>query len=287
MAAGGLELRADCSRCAGLCCVAQFFAASADFAFDKPAGVVCRHLGPDSRCGIHERLRPEGMPGCVAYDCFGAGQHVTQVTMAGSDWRESPGMAVRMFDAFGVMRQLHELAWYLTEALALVAARPVHTDLRAALDGVEALTREPADSLVTADVADRREAIGALLGKASELARTRVEGGPRRRERDRRGADLAGADLRGQDLRGTNLRGALLIGADLRRTDLRLADLAAADLRGTDLRGADLRGALFLTRSQLEAASGDEATLLSPQLVRPAHWQVPESLPPPLRAVGD
>ena len=108
--------------------------------------------------------------------------------------------------------------------------------------------------------------------KASELARAGVEGGPRRRERDRRGADLAGADLRGQDLRGTNLRGALLIGADLRRADLRGSDLAGADLRGADIRGADLRGALFVTRSQLEAATGDAATLLSSRLAPPAHW---------------
>jgi len=89
--------------------------------------------------------------------------------------------------------------------------------VRAALHGVEVLASESADALLAADVAGRREAIGALLGKASELARAGVEGGPRRRERDRRAADLAGADLRGQDLRGANLRGALLIGADLRR----------------------------------------------------------------------
>jgi uncharacterized protein YjbI with pentapeptide repeats len=270
---GGLELRADCSRCLGLCCVAQVFAASADFAFDKPAGVACRHLGPDTRCGIHDRLRQEGMPGCVAFDCFGAGQHVTQVTMAGVDWRESPRTAERVFDVFTVMRQLHELAWYLTEALALAAARPVYADLRAALDGVEALTGEPADALLAADVAGRREAIGVVLAEASELACATVEGGPRRRERDRRGADLAGADLHGQDLRGTNLRGALLIGADLRRADLRGGDLAGADLRGANLAGADLRGTLFVTVSQLEAANGDQATLLSPQLARPSHWQ--------------
>ncbi len=269
---GGLELRADCSRCLGLCCVAQVFAASADFAFDKPAGVACRHLAPDTRCGIHDRLRQEGMPGCVAFDCFGAGQHVTQATLPGVDWRESPGTAERVFDVFTVMRQLHELAWYLTEALALETAGPVHAELRAALDRVEALTREPADALLAADVAGRREAIGALLGDASELARATVEGGPRRRDRDRRGADLAGADLHGQDLRATNLRGALLIGADLRRADLRGADLAGADLRGANLAGADLRGTLFVTVSQLEAANGDQATLLSPQLARPAHW---------------
>ena len=269
---GGLELRADCSRCLGLCCVAQVFAASADFAFDKPAGVACRHLGPDSRCGIHDRLRQEGMAGCVAFDCFGAGQHVTQVTMAGVDWRESPGAAERVFGVFGVMRQLHELAWYLTEALALAAARPVHAELRTALDGVEALTGEPTDALLAADVAGRQEAIGAVLGKVSELARVGIEGGPRGRERDRRGADLAGAELHGQDLRGANLRGALLLGADLRRADLRLADLAGADLRGADLSGADLRGTLFVTVSQLEAATRRPGDAPLAPLARPAHW---------------
>jgi uncharacterized protein YjbI with pentapeptide repeats len=233
----GLELRADCSRCLGLCCVAQVFATSADFAFDKPAGVACRHLDPDTRCGIHDRLRQAGMRGCVAYDCFGAGQHVTQVTLARVDWRESPGTAERMFGAFTVMRQLHELAWHLTEALALETTRPAHAELRAALDEIEALTGEPAEALLTADVAGRREAVAALLGKASELARADVEGGPRRRERDRRGADLAGADL-----------------------------------RGADIRGADLRGALFVTRSQLEAATGDTATLLPSQFAPPAPW---------------
>ena len=38
-----------------------------------------------------------------------------------------------MFAVLPVMRQLHELLWYLTEALALPAARPVHDELREAL----------------------------------------------------------------------------------------------------------------------------------------------------------
>jgi hypothetical protein len=54
------ELRADCTRCAGLCCVGPPFAASADIAEDKPAGVPCRHLGGDFRCGIHDHLRSRG-----------------------------------------------------------------------------------------------------------------------------------------------------------------------------------------------------------------------------------
>ena len=103
------DLRADCTRCAGLCCVALPFAASADFAFDKPAGTECPNLLDDFRCGIHQSLRERGFAGCTAYDCFGAGQQVTQVTFAGHNWRTTPGRAQQMFAVFPVMRQLHEL----------------------------------------------------------------------------------------------------------------------------------------------------------------------------------
>ena len=89
----GLELRADCTRCFALCCVAPAFAASADFALDKPAGQPCPNLQQDLRCGIHAELRPRGFPGCTAYDCFGAGQQVSQVTFGGRDWRGAPATA--------------------------------------------------------------------------------------------------------------------------------------------------------------------------------------------------
>ena len=80
-------LAADCSRCVGLCCVAPAFAASVDFAVDKPAGDPCPNLEADNRCGIHARLRESGFPGCVVFDCFGAGQRVTQELLPGTDWR--------------------------------------------------------------------------------------------------------------------------------------------------------------------------------------------------------
>ncbi|HEY3438708.1 MAG TPA: pentapeptide repeat-containing protein, partial [Actinotalea sp.] len=37
----GPELVADCSRCAGLCCVVPAFVRSADFAITKPAQTPC------------------------------------------------------------------------------------------------------------------------------------------------------------------------------------------------------------------------------------------------------
>ena len=52
-----------------------------------------------------------------------------------------------------------------------------------------------------------------------------------------------------------------------------MADLIGADLRDADLSGADLTGSIFLLQSQLNAARGDEETVISPPLYRPAHWR--------------
>jgi uncharacterized protein YjbI with pentapeptide repeats len=264
------ELRGDCGNCFGLCCVALPFTASADFAVDKPAGKPCRNLRADHRCGIHERLRQQGFTGCTVYDCFGAGQKVSQVTFGGQDWRTgSAEHARRMFDVFPVVRQLHELLCYLTEALTLPVARPLHSELRRILEKTEELTRQSPEDLAVLDVAAHRQDVNVLLLKTSELARAGVGGG---RGKNRRGADLMGARLRGADLRGANLRGACLIAADLTGADLRGADLIGADLRDTDLTDADLTGAFFLTQPQANAARGSAGTRLPGSVTRPAHW---------------
>jgi uncharacterized protein YjbI with pentapeptide repeats len=244
-----LQLAPDCSRCAGLCCVAPAFAKSSDFAIDKPAGRACPNLGDDFRCGIHDHLRERGFPGCVVFDCFGAGQQVTQVTFGGRDWRSEPELARPMFALLPVMRQLHELMWYLSEALKLDAARRLHPKLDAALAETSRLAGGTPDELLAIDLDAYRNRVNPLLRRASELARAKWPG-----RKDHRGANLIGRTLRGADLRGASLRGALLIGADLRDADLRGADFTGADLRGTDLRGADLEDALFLTVSQLASA---------------------------------
>ena len=306
---GRLGLRADCERCFGLCCVAPAFSASADFAIDKAAGQACPNLQSDFRCGIHKRLRERGFPGCAAYDCFGAGQKVAQVTFGGRDWRQAPRTAKRMFEAFTIMRQLHEMLWYLTEALTLQPARPLHDALGVALDETERLTRYSPGALVELDVAAHRRGVNTLLLRASELVRGEARrrtadhsrpdhSRPDRGRADRRGgdlvgadlrrADLVGADLRRADLRGAALSGAYLIGADLGGADLRLADLIGADLRGADLRSADLSTSIFLTQSQLGAVKGNTDTKVPPSLTRPTHWSPTSaskgrSAPPPHR----
>jgi hypothetical protein len=78
-----------------------------------------------------------------------------------------------MFRGFPVMRGLHELLRYLTEALSLPAARPLHAEIRGALEA-----------------AAHRDEVAALLARTSDLVRTTI---PRRSKRSHRGADLTGA----------------------------------------------------------------------------------------------
>ena len=256
-------LRADCASCFGLCCVAPTFTRSADFALDKPAGQPCPNLLADFRCGIHETLRPQGFPGCTVFDCLGAGQQVAQVTYRGRSWREAPETAREMFEVFGIMRQLHEILWYLTEASA---KRPA-SDVAVLLKEVEDLTNADPQTLTAVDVDAVRHRVRPLLARTSEELRAGIRG-----KKDHRGADLIGARLRKASLRGANLRGAYLIGADLREADLREADLLGTDLRDADLRGTNLGDALFLTQFQLNAARGDGRTRFPEALTRPTHW---------------
>jgi uncharacterized protein YjbI with pentapeptide repeats len=180
-----------------------------------------------------------------------------------------------MFAVFPIVRVLHELMWYLTEALTLSAAHPLHLELSRAVEETERLTYMSPEDMVEFDIAAYRGDINALLLRTSELVRAQT----RRKNRELRGADLIGANLKGADLRGASLRGALLIRADLRGADLRMVDLTGADLRDADLRDADLSGSIFLIQSQLDAARGSAATALPPSLTRPAHWRPYEYAP--------
>jgi uncharacterized protein YjbI with pentapeptide repeats len=176
-----------------------------------------------------------------------------------------------MFEVFAVTRQLHELLWYLSEALASRRAQPLHGELTLAIEATERMASGSAEALLELDLRAHRNDVGALLRRASQLMRAGVPG----RKMNHAGADLAGARLRGASLSGASLRGACLIGADLTGADLQAADLAGADLRDADLSGADLTGSIFLVQSQLDAAKGDASTKLPPSATRPAHWLPP------------
>jgi uncharacterized protein YjbI with pentapeptide repeats len=252
------SLVADCGSCFALCCVLLPFQAAAGFGIDKPGGTPCPHLADDDRCGIHDRLREDGWPGCSIFECFGAGQQVSQVTYGGTSWREQDNLP-EMAAVLSVMRLLHEMLAHLGE----VGRRTPDADAAALEAEIIRLTAATPTELLGVDVDELQPRVGDVL----DAAATRLRHGPSYRRED-----LAGRDLRHWILRDADLRGALLIRADLRDQGLGRADLLGADLRDADLRGADLRDVLFLGQPQLNAARGDGLTVVPDSLRRPAHW---------------
>jgi hypothetical protein len=108
------------------------------------------------------------------YDCYGAGQKIAQITFGGRDWRQDPSISGQMFAAFAVMRHVHELMWYLTEALSLPPARPVRDALLEALASLSRLTCQDPDALIATDLGPQREKVEKLLRQVGQLVRGKV-----------------------------------------------------------------------------------------------------------------
>src|SRR4029077_2000768 len=108
------------------------------------------------RCGIHATLRQDGWSGCVTFDCFGAGQQVSQVTYGGVSWREHDNLG-EMAAVLSVMRLLHEMLAHLTE----VGRRSPDPAAAALTDQVVVLTGATPTELLALDLEGLQERLGA------------------------------------------------------------------------------------------------------------------------------
>lgn len=154
-------LRADCARCCGLCCVAPAFDADQGFGFDKPAHLACRHLGRDHRCNIHADRAARGFNACTGFDCYGAGQRVTEL-FGGRSWQASPQHAARMFGAYSRYRVLHELMACLDLAIRR-ASRARQEVLEETLGCLETLCRDGIEPVERIDLAALRRRMHGVL----------------------------------------------------------------------------------------------------------------------------
>ncbi len=269
-------LKIDCEKCFGFCCIALYFSASEGFPADKDAGKTCLNLKSDFSCAIHKNLRKNGLKGCTAYDCFGAGQKVAQGTYRGRNWKENPETAKEMFEVFLIMRQLHEMLWYLFEAFRIQSNDVIQNKLNDLIKDIEHITNQNTDSLMKLDIEEYRDRVNLLLHQTSEDVRTKALNGQRstlKRKKIAGRLDCFGADLRKVNLMGADLRGAFLIAADLRGNDLSGADFIGADMRDADIRRTNLEKSIFLTQSQINTARGNLSTKLPLALIRPTYWE--------------
>jgi len=179
-----------------------------------------------------------------------------------------------MFSTFPVIRRLHELLWYLDEAITIVEVGRDAAPWLEAFERVQNLSNQTAEMLSGLDVDSEYDAVRGLLVEASEIARGSVEsskGRPGSRALIP-GSDLLGAKLAAADLRGVTIRGSVAIAADFSGARMSRCDVLGVDMRDADLSGADLDGAIYLTQMQVNSARGDSRTVLPYGFERPAHW---------------
>lgn len=262
------SLKIDCEKCLGLCCVSLYFSKSDGFPHNKDAGKPCINLQKDNKCTVHKDLYTKGLKGCIGYDCFGAGQKISQITYKGEDWRNNPKHAEKMFESFYVMRQLHEMLWYLNEAFNIQKDITLKEEIKELINFTNSLTLLDSDSLLKINIDNHRDKVNVFLRKTSDMIRRKSS----KSNNTSKSKSYLGKDLRKLDLRGADLRGALLIAANLKGMNLSGADFIGADLRDADFSATDLSRSIFLTQSQINSAKGDKSTKLPINITKPNHW---------------
>lgn len=258
------KMKINCEDCCGLCCTALYFAKSEGFPHDKPAGIPCSHLCADYQCDIHEQLFSRKMKGCMAYDCFGAGQWVTQHTFNGKSWQQVNKELV--FTVFIKTVHLHQMLWYLCEAAISIKDINVLDQIKHQIQQLINILAESAKAVAACDVDAIRHSVNQCLKQACIIISTAYCG------RHIQGHDAIGKKFNRADLSGHDYSMCLLMAADFKGCTLDQTNFLGADLRDADLRNTDLSHSYFLTQGQINSAKGNPATKLPIYLNMPGSW---------------
>lgn len=261
------ELSIDCEKCCGLCCVALYFAKTEGFPADKEAGKPCQNLMQDFKCVIHSKLSETKMKGCLAFDCFGAGQKVTQDIYQGEDWRLKPQMSEQMFQVFIKVWQLHQMLWYLIEAYSIT-----EEELRIKIDALikenQQITQLSPDEILYFDMEEYRTRVNESLKEAGDIVYQKLNGSAKKELK----IDFMGKNFRGANLSGKDFSMTFFIAANMEGCNLYGTNFLGADMRDANIKSTDLSQSIFLTQAQINSARGNSNTKLPTTLIRPKNW---------------
>ncbi|WP_312643840.1 pentapeptide repeat-containing protein [Hydrogenoanaerobacterium sp.] len=247
----------------------MYYAKAEGFPADKAAGKPCKSLMPDFRCSIHPKLMACKLKGCMAYDCFGAGQKVAQAIYSGANWMTTPEIADQMFKVFLQVWQLHQMLWYLVEASTLIPAEKLKNEIDALILENEQMTRLNPDEILALDIQDYRSRVNTILKKAGELVRTAINS----TADNRISGDYIGKNFKHANFNGKDFSMTLLIAVNLEGCSLHGTNFLGADMRDTNIKNTDLSESVFLTQGQVNAAKGNRNTKLPETLAYPISWQ--------------
>ncbi len=265
------DLKIDCSKCFGFCCVALYFSTMDNFPEDKEAGKPCKNLNKDFTCKIHKDLSEKNLKGCINYDCFGAGQKVDQNIYKGTSWNISSYQAQEMYDVFIAVKNLQEMIWYLYDGITFTEKEDLKLKIENMIKETESLTNCSAKDILNIKIEEHRNKVNYLLKEVRSHLRKRISSS--KKSDNPLGFDFIGKDFRKKNLIGENLAGALLMGANLQNVDLSGVIIIGADMRDIDIRGCNLENTMFLTQAQINSAIGNSKTKLPVFIDRPSYWE--------------
>lgn len=261
-------MKCDCAHCSGLCCVALFFSKVDGFPINKSAGYPCINLLKDYRCKIHSMLENKKMKGCLGYDCFGAGQHVTQVIYKGNTWDNTSEKSTEIFDVFIAVYDLFQIRYYLEESLLIIPAQSLEGSLQLLIDeNIQICKQSPCD-ILSFDLEEYRDRANIVLKQVCKLLEQSLHPDTCKIPRS-----FFGGNFKGKDLSGSDLSTQLLIAADFENCIFNGTIFLGADTRDTNFTNSDLSQAVFLTQGQINSAKGSRSTKLPEHLDYPSTWR--------------
>ena len=262
------ELKVDCSKCSGLCCTALFFSKIDGFPEDKIAGKPCTKLQNNYLCKIHNDLEKLNMKGCIGYDCFGAGQHVTQCIYKGETWKTLGEKSQEIFDVFVVIFQLYQIRYFLEEARTIIPARELWGEIEKLINENEMLCNYTPENILNIDVEGHRSNVNNVLKKICTCVTKCFKS-----NNNKKGGEYLGRNFKNRDLSGVDLSMKLLIAANFDGCTFDGTIFLGSDTRDTNFSNADLREAVFLTQGQINSARGNRNTKLPKHLEYPVTWK--------------
>lgn len=262
------SMKCDCSRCSGLCCTALFFSKVDGFPINKSAGIPCINLLKDYSCKIHPQLESKKMKGCMGYDCFGAGQQVTQIVYRGDTWDNNPDKSGEIFDVFTAVYDLYQILFYLEEALLIIPAQSLVDTLHSLIDENMQICNDSPHNILSFDIDEYRNRANNVLKQVCKLIEQSLNIDTHKLP----GSFFAGK-FKGQNMSGADLSTKLLIAADFENCLFNGTVFLGADTRDTNFNNADLRESVFLTQGQVNSAIGNRSTKLPAYLEYPSTWR--------------
>lgn len=261
------NLKIDCKKCSGLCCVALYCTKTDGFPANKEAGTPCKHLDSDFSCKIHSRLADNNYKGCLAYDCFGAGQRTTQLYLSDGTWETNSEQKDKLFQVFIIVYQLHQMLWYLVEAFTLTSDELLKSTIDLLISENEQMLQQPMDHIAMLDLSEYRSNVNIVLKQIS----TDISANDTSSQIH--GLNYLGKNFKKANLDRKNFSMSLMIAANLSGCSLKNTNFLGADLRDANIRNADLSKSIFLTQMQINSAIGNSNTKIPIYLTRPATWE--------------